>query len=296
MVALVCTVGACRGKERGTADSANSLPPVFPTGPAANKGWDPDAGPVMIVSAGGNTDTVAVILPEATDSTLGSLQNVSPVTSGVTFDLFGRAGKIASAIAASPLAQTDSAEDCNSWPLARLQSPRANWQVGFVSGRVQAIALDSIEAMPAGDSSALAVSLAQTAATLPAASDPTFRGLPFRVRSAYRFRLDTIEVVIADVVRMVNEEANPRVEHLLIVGEKPHGASGKFDVGYYNRTAGPEESTQATEILTAVRIGGGKRPAIVISIEYDEGGKLGLIERTAPGEWRATWNSAYTDC
>ena len=296
LVALVCVLGACRGKERGVADSASSLPPVFPAGPAANKGWDPDAGPVMIVSAGGNTDTVAVILPEATDSTLGSLQNVSPVTSGVTFDLFGRAGRIASAIAASPLAQTDSAEDCNSWPLARLQSRRANWQVGFVSGHVQAIALDSIEAMPAGDSSALAVSLAQTAATLPAASEPTFRGLPFRVRSAYRFRLDTIDVVIADVVRTVNEEANPRVEHLLIVGEKPHGASGKFDVGYSNRTAGPEESTQATEILTAVRIGKEKRPAVVISIEYDEGGKLGLIERTAPGEWRATWNSAYTDC
>jgi hypothetical protein len=178
----------------------------------------------------------------------------------------------------------------------RVQSPRANWQVGFVSGRVQPIALDSIEIMSAGDSSALAVSLAQTAATLPAASDPTFRGLPFRVRSAYRFRLDTVDIVIADVVRTVNEEANPRVEHLLIVGEKPHGASGKFDVGYSNRTAGPEESTQATEILTAVRIGAERRPAIVISIEYDEGGKLGLIERTAPGEWRATWNSAYTDC
>ena len=226
LVALVCMLGACGGKERGKADSASSLPPVFPAGPAANKGWNPDAGPVMIVSAGGNTDTVAVILPEATDSTLGSLQGVSPLRPGITFDLFGRAGKIASTIAASPLTQTDSAEDCNSWPLARLQSPRANWQVGFVSGHVQPIALDSIEAMPAGDSSALAVSLAQTAATLPAASDPTFRGLPFRVRSAYRYRLDTLDVVIADVVRTLNEEASPRVEHLLIVGESRTGRVG----------------------------------------------------------------------
>jgi hypothetical protein len=150
--------------------------------------------------------------------------------------------------------------------------------------------------MSSADSSTLAVSLAQTAAIIPAASDPTFRGLPFRVRSAYRFSLDSLDVVIADVVRSVNEEANPRVEHLLIVGEKPHGVSGKFNVGYYSRTAGKEESVQATEILAAVRLAVSKRPVIVVNIEYDEGGKLGLIERISPGEWRATWRSAYTDC
>jgi len=296
LIALVCIVGGCRGKETAKADSASSLPPVFPLGPAANTGWNPGAGPVMIVSAGGNTDTVAVILPEVSDSTIESVQSISAPISGLTFDLFGRAGKIASAIAAAPLPQTDSTQECYSWPLARLQSAHANWQIGFVSGRIQPIALDSIEGMPSADSAALAVALAQTAATLPVASDPTFRGLPFRVRSAYRFQLDTVDVVIADVVRTVNEEANPRVEHLLIIGERRHGASGKFDVGYYSRNAGPEESTQATEILTAVRLGAEKRPAVALSIEYDEGGKLGLVERMAPGEWRATWKSAYTDC
>src|SRR6266550_1241359 len=296
LVVVVFLTNGCRDKEGSRADSASSLPPVFPSGPVANAGWNPNAGPVMIVSAGGNTDTVAVILPEASDSTIESLERVTPPVSGLTFDLFGRAGKIASGVAASPLTVTDSGGECASWPLARLQRQHANWQIGFVSGRVQPIALDSIESLPAVDSAALAVSLAQTSATLPVASDPTFRGLPFRVRSAYRFRLDTVDIVIADVVRTVNEEANPRVEHLLIIGERPRGASGKFDVGYYNRTAGAEESTQATEILTAIRIGVERRPAIVISIEYDEGGKLGLIERTAPGEWRATWTSAYTDC
>ena len=148
--------------------------------------------------------------------------------------------------------------------------------------------------MPSADSAALAVALAQTVATLPVAVDPTFRGLPFRVRSAYKFSLDTVDVVIADVVRAVNEEANPRVEHLLIFGERPHGASRKFNVSYYTRTAGAEESTQATEMLAVVRIA--NRPAVVVNVEYDEGGKLGLVERTAPGEWRLTWNSAYTDC
>jgi hypothetical protein len=140
------------------------------------------------------------------------------------------------------------------------------------------------------------VSLAQTAATLPISADPTFKGLPFRVRSAYTFRIDDIDVVIADVVRSVNEEANPRLEHLLIVGERAAGSTGRYKVGYYNRTAGAEESTQATEILAAVLIGSARRPAVVVNIEYDDGGKFGLIERTGSGEWRSTWRSAYTDC
>ncbi len=295
-VALAGMVIACRGSERSSADSSNSLPPVYPSGPAANTNWNPDAGPVMIVSSGNGNDTVGVVLPEATDSTIESLRAITPPVSGLTFDLFGRGGKTASSIAALPIPQVDTASECYSWPIARLRSSRGNWQVGFVSGHVRPIQIDSIEAMQSVDSAALAVSLAQTAATLRVAADPGFRGLPFRVRSAYTFALDTTDVVVADVVRTVNEEANPRVEHLLIFGERPHGVSGKFDVSYYSRTAGAEESTQATEILTVVRIGVVKRPAVVVNVEYDDGGKIGLVERTAPGVWRATWRSAYTDC
>ena len=109
-------------------------------------------------------------------------------------------------------------------------------------------------------------------------------------------RLDSIDVVIADIVRSVNEEANPRLEHLLLIGERPVGVTGRYTVGYYSRTAGAEETTQASEVLAAVRIGPSRRPALVMNIEYDDGRKLGLIERTAPGQWRSIWRSAYTDC
>jgi len=294
LVAVACVSAGCRGENRDRGDLARSLPPIFPSGPASTN-WNPDAGPMMIVSTGRH-DTVGVVLPEATDSTIESLQGITAPVTGLRFDLFGRAGKSASAIAVTPVIKVDTAQECYSWPLAKVQSSRADWRVGFVSGRVQPIPLDSIEAMSSADSSVLAVSLAQTAATLLAASDPTFRGLPFRVRSAYRFRLDSLDVVIADVVRSVNEEANPRVEHLLIVGEKAHGLGGKFAVGYYSRTAGKEESVRVTEMLTVVRIAVSDRPVVVVNIEYDDGGKLGLIERSGPGEWRATWRSAYTDC
>jgi hypothetical protein len=292
---LLVTMAACRDKGRDNADSTGaSLPPVYPSGPG-NTNWNADAGPVMIVSVGSGGDSIAVVLPEATDSTVASFQGINPPITSLTFDLFGRGGKIGSS-AASPLPPVDAKQECYSWPLAKLQSSHSNWRVGFAAARVHSIMLDSIEAMPSADSAVLAASLAQTAATLPFVSDPTFRGLPFRVRSAYTFRLDSVDVVIADVVRSVNEEANPRLEHLLLIGERPVGTKGKFNPGYYSRTAGAEESTQATEVLAAVQIGPAKRPAIVVNIEYDDGGKLGLVERIGPGEWRATWRSAYTDC
>jgi hypothetical protein len=295
-VLLVVSIASCRDKTRDAADSARaSLPAVYPANPLGNTNWNVDAGPVMIVSRASG-DTIAIVLPEATDSTIESLQGVSPPMSGVTFDLFGRGGRIASSVGVLLLPPVDVKQECDSWPLAKLRSAHSNWRVGFSSGRVHAIVLDSIEAMPSADSAALAASLAQMAATLPIVSDPTFRGLPFRVRSAYTFRLDSIDAVIADVVRSVNEEANPRLEHLLIIGERPIGTRGKYNLRYFSRTAGAEESTQATEVLAAVQIGAEKRPAIVVNIEYDDGGKLGLIERTGPDEWRATWKSAYTDC
>jgi hypothetical protein len=198
-VLLVISMGACRDKERDAADSARaSLPAVYPASPLGNTNWNVDAGAVMIISEASSSDTVAVVLPEVTDSTIESLQGISPAISGLTFDLFGRGGRIAPSVAVSPLPQLDTKQECDSWPLAKLRSAHSNWRVGFASGRVHAIMLDSLEAMPSADSAALAASLAQMAATLPIVSDPTFRGLPFRVRSAYTFRLDSIDVVVTD--------------------------------------------------------------------------------------------------
>jgi len=249
----------------------------------------------MLVSVGNGADSAGVVLPELTDSTIGMVQGTKAPVAGFTFDLFGRGGKIAGSKAVTAPDSGTAKQDCDEWPSVGIHAT-PGWRVGFAKGHVQAIKLDSIEAMPGRDSAALAASLAQAAATLPTASDPTFRGLPFRVRSAYTFRLDSIDVVIAVVVRSVNEEANPRLEHLLVIGERPAGTTSRYTVGYYGRTAGAEETTQTTEILAAVQIGLAKKPAIVVNIENDEGRNLGLIERVAPGQWRFVWRSAYTDC
>ena len=286
---------ACRDKTGNGADAGRSLPGVFSLGPTSNTNWNVKAGPVMLVSAGNSSDSVSIVLPEATDSTIELVQDVAPV-SGLVFELFNRGGKVDSTRVLPQNMGADTARDCSAWPAGRTQSAHPDWRVGFVRGNVSAMPLDSIGSLPSADSAMLAASLAQTAAILPVSSDPTFRRLPFRVQSAYTFRLDSVEVVIADIVRTLNEEANPRIEHLLLIGERPIGTKGKYAVGYFSRIAGAEETMQATEVLTAVRIGISKSPAIVVSVDSEEGVQLGLIERTGPGQWRPTWKSAYTTC
>lgn len=293
---LALVLLACRDRGREGKDSApDSLPPALPSLPANSTNWDMDAGPVVLVSSGSNADSAAVILPEVTDSTIEAIQGSSAPVTGLVFDLFGRGGKSETSTAIA-LELAEAKQDCYDWPAAKVRATRPGWRIGFATGRAQAIKLDSIEAMSSTDSAALAASLAQTAATLPIASDPTFKGLPFRVRSAYTFRLDSVDVVIADVVRSVNEEANPRIEHLLLIGERPVRTAGKYNPAYYSRTAGAEETTQATEVLAVVQIGPSRRPAVVVNIEHDDGRRLGLIERVASGQWRSLWRSAYTDC
>jgi hypothetical protein len=252
----------------------------------------------MLVSAGNVDDSAAIILPDVTDSTITALHGTTPSVSGVTVDVFGRSGRIDSAATFSTVSGVDTTEGCYTWPVVRMNSVHPGWRVAFASGHVTAVKLDSIEALASADSATLAASLTQSASALPVTSDPAFRGFPFRIRSAYRLRFDSVDAVIADVIRSVNEEANPRLEHLLLIGEKPisAGSAGKYSVVYYNRTAGAEESTQVTEVMAVVLMGAPKHPVAVINVEYNEGNRFGLLERTGPGTWRTTWRSAYTGC
>jgi hypothetical protein len=292
---LLAASGCGDNSRNNSASSRVSLPPVFSLGPVSTTNWDVNAGPVMLISVGSGFDSAAIVLPEVTDSTMEQVQGIAPSLSGLVFEVFGRNGSVDSSTVTS-LTTTGTARDCYAWPTAKVQSAHAGWRVGLVRGNVKVIALDSIGSLSSADSATLAASLAQSAATLPVSADPVFRRLPFRVRSAYTFRLDSSEAVIADVVRSLNEEANPRIEDLFLIGERPIGATGKYTIGYFNRIAGAEETIQATDILAAVKMRASSRPAVIVNVESEDGAQLGFIERVGPGQWRYTWKSAYTDC
>jgi hypothetical protein len=292
---LLAASGCGDNSRNNSASSRASLPPVFSLGPVSSTNWDVNAGPVMLISVGSGFDSAAIVLPEVTDSTMEQVQGIAPSLSSLVFEVFGRDGTVDSSTVTS-LTTTGTARDCYAWPAAKVQSAHAGWRVGLVRGNVKVIALDSIGSLSSADSATLAASLAQSAATLPVSADPVFRRLPFRVRSAYTFRLDSSEAVIADVVRSLNEEANPRIEDLFLIGERPIGATGKYTIGYFNRIAGAEETIQATDILAAVKMRASNRPAVIVNVESEDGTQLGFIERVGPGQWRYTWKSAYTDC
>ena len=293
---LVFALGCRDSSRKDSGLSRGSLPPVFSLGPVSSTNWNVNAGPVMLVAAGSGSDSAAVVLPEVTDSTVEEVQGIAPSLTGLVFDLFGRSANVDSSTVVTLTTTVNAQRDCNTWPAAKVQSAHTSWRVGLLRGKVKVVALDSIESVSSADSAALVASLAQSAATLSVSADPVFRRLPFRVRSAYTFRLDSVEVVIADIVRSLNEEANPRIEDIFLIGERPIGTKGKYSVGYFNRIAGAEETMQATEVLAALEIRASKRPAVIVNVESEEGAQFGFIERVGPGRWRYTWRSAYTDC
>jgi hypothetical protein len=249
----------------------------------------------MLVAFGDAGDSAVVVFPDATDSTVNTANAVTPIISNLVFDLYGHSGKIGSSTVRSVI-RADSNSACDVWPSVSLKSQHQGWQVGFESGTARAIPVDSIDGLGSADSASVAASLAASVASLPIASDLTFRRLPFRVRYAYLTRADSLEMVVADIVRTLNEEASPRIEHIFLIGERPVNSSGKYTVGYYNRTAGAEESTEAAEVLAALRLGLSERTVFVINVESDKGARFGLIERKGSAEWQPTWWSASTVC
>lgn len=250
----------------------------------------------MLLSGFESSANAAVVLPGYTDSTLAANQTfmLDPLSS-MPVDLFSPAG-LAGTASLIVSSQAINAEGCISWPAATLSPPPAReWRFGFRKGVATALPLDSLEGMTAADSSQVTIEIARIASVVAEGSDPTFRGLPFAVRRAYRFVLGNSSVVVADVVRKINEEANPREEHLLLVAERSTAGDGKYAAAFESRVAGSEEAIRTNEVLGAVRFLRGK-PAIIVSFESEEGGRIALLERTGEKQWRITWRSAYAGC
>ena len=156
------------------------------------------------------------------------------------------------------------------------------------------VPLDSLEGASSADSVLVTTELARLASALPESNDAVFRGLPFNVKKAYRTKGGPIGLLIGDVVRKINEEANPREEHFLIVAERSSGADGRYTTVFHSRAAGSEEVVRTNEILAVVRFVNGGNTAVIVSFEYENGGRLAFIEQTSEKVWKTSWRSAYT--
>lgn len=301
---LLLTLGAAIGCERAApprapdssrATKVDSVPDSLAT--AAPAGWRDEAGPFLAIPD--DSLTSAMIVSGVEDS-------VSADTSGirdtVTIDVFTTAGKTGTVLLL-PSRPSRAPDACLAWPSARVRSPGRSrptrrWNVGLVSGRVFPAPMDSLAGLSKSDSAQLVSEIARLASTVPNDTSLTFRGLPFRVQTAYRIQVnDTQTVFIATVIRNINQEADARAEHLLLVAGRPKAQRGTpYSLQYFERSSGPEETLETTEVLAAVLIGAERTPSIVLGRSDDAGVAFSLLERTNVGGWSLRWNSAFNDC
>lgn len=297
---MLASLGGCeRAREAPPVDTALVTPTLPPDTAAiptiSTSAWERSAGSVLAIP-GSTPGEALMIFPELTDTTLTDTVLFRPTrVEGLALDLFDRGGLVtADTVTSMPAHAWTSG--CLDWPRATLRGAPLGWTVGFAAGRVTPIPLDSIEGLPAQDSSVLAAALARAASNLEESPESRFRGLPFLVRTAYRFHADdSSTVVVADLVRRLTLEANPQEEHTLLVVERD-SAGAPFRVVYHDRRSGSEEAFDAIELLGAVMLRAPERPALVLARVGDETTAYTLLELVAPGHWQRRWTSVTTGC
>ncbi|NUO64198.1 MAG: hypothetical protein HOQ30_12885 [Gemmatimonadaceae bacterium] len=308
VLVLALVVGCERSSTTRASDSATSAGAAGADSgeqAALNSGWSPDAGAVLLV-ASDIPDVAQVVFPEVTDSTFGdsTLTDLAPVR-GTRVTLYSRHGETGTAIVAgedSTERSDSTADECDGWPAVRLrgegQGVTGTWNVGLVSGRAQAIPLDSIERLSRADSARLAGEVARLASGLPEDTARAFRGLPYFVRTVRRFHpVPGVDALVADVSRRINQEANPREEQILVVAERDSGrADSPWRPAFVERASGHEGSVETHDVLAAVAIGPARRPSLLVARYVSDGTAYLLLERTGPGQWRVRWVSAAAGC
>jgi hypothetical protein len=300
--ALLCLlfVAVSCSPDRGSSatDTTAVVQPNPAAGPAlpVNTGWEEsEAGPALLLASPDNPEIASVVLPNMTDSTLAraSALNADSLT-GMSFDLFRRSGMSGSG-RLSKRAESTTIE-CLSWPSVTLElDSQKVWQVGLRRGMATSLPLDSLEGFQSADSTFVTTELARLASALPVSNDPAFQGLPFAVRKAYRTSFDRSSILLGDIVRKINEEANPREEHILLIAERSSN-SGQYQTVFESRAAGSEDLVRTSDIIAGVRFVNGGRAAVIVSFEYENGSRVALIERAAPFRWKLAWRSAYAGC
>ena len=302
-VVVAVALAACGGESAPVArDTVGAAPPVTIGGATATEaalGWEPEiAGPVLLVG-GTEPTSAAVVFPALTDSTFtDSTTFALEPLGGQPVELFARPGLVGRAQVPTAAPTAPEGEACLAWPSVPLPGATTGWLVGFVAGRATGIPLDSIERLASSDSAQLAAEAARLASRIPSDTAVAFNGLPFVVRTAYRFTAAPgVDALVADVVRRIAQEANPREQHVLLVAERPAGQRGaRYRLVYHARTSGAEDAVETREVLAAVKLGSAGTPTLVLGLTYYEGSAFMLVERTGDGTWRERWSSAYAGC
>ena len=273
---------------------------------ASASSYDPALGAVLVLplaSDGGAGDPVALLSPLLSpDAPLDDTTALSERLGGGRIQLFARAGLVGERTIQVASVQTHREASCPMWPNARLSADDVGmtgtgrrWFVGFATGRVQSVPLDSIEALPARDSAALAAALTRLVSALPEDSGSSFRGLPFTVTRAYRSRDLPDGFAVGVLVRRIPQEDRPLEERVFVVVSTRDTLPRRWRVVWNSRESGREEEVIATEPLAAVRTDGSARVSLVLGRDDGTGTSLLMLERVGD-RWWVRWESPVSGC
>ena len=294
---LATTAGCERGTPASRADTVTLQPEIQALSSARSEstsGWPQGAGSALLIQ-GETRDEAIVLLPEPADS--GAAAHFDTLGyRGAEVTLLGRGGARLSAQLGPPPARGDA--ECIVWPLRGVRSAGADttWAVGFSSGQVTTLVLDSVEVLSTRDSLALVAEASRLASSVTVPTPPSFQGLRFSVHDIRRFETSPgVQAIVAHLMRKVNQEANPQEEQTLLIAERDSGVTaGPYRLVYAERTHGLEETTITPEVIAGVRIAG--KPTLIVARDGDEGVAYAMLERTSAGRWIVRWTSSRTRC
>jgi hypothetical protein len=241
--------------------------------------WSPELGRVLLVPS--DSDNAAIVLvPDAPNP---QVLLSAPVT------LLNANGDTTVVRVQSLISDT---VECGDAPMLRFTAPvPPTWSVGFSGRTAGLVRMDSIEGLPAADSARLAVDLARLASALPMQRNSRFAGLPFAVLSARRLQANGRQIVVAQLVRRLNQEAAPLEERTLVIAERAAPASPArrepLTATHSQRSEGSEDAIEHFELLTAITSG----PSTLLLMSRDQLSRTTyeLLERTDTG-WRTRWS------
>ena len=293
--ATLTALAACERADQPASRADTTLPPLasaVESLPAAEpvRRWESDAGAVLLVR---DDSLTRAIYPTVRQLDSTAVLDEALVR-GFVAEAVGADGA-AGLLRVRGFAPID--EECAVWPAVVLSTDSGrDWTVAFQRGVSTPIVLRPIESLASPDSARLAAQLTRLAASLPNDTTRAFRGLPFVIRAAHGFIPQRgVEAVVAEIVRRVNVEANPREETLLLLAERD-SASGEWRVAYSERASGAEVHVRRATPLAAVALGRTALPTLVLERAGADWIAYALVQRHPDGRWREGWESAYSGC
>lgn len=277
-------------------------PPVDSAAPAVVVRWDAFDGSAIYIPGDGGVAQV-ILPPVLDDSVPAPAIAVLPSSAAPALvELFAPSGRIGTASlgAFAASSQPEVGEGCDAWPVVPLRDSAGGipqgWRLALQVGVAEPVRSDSIGSFSRSDSAQLVIDINRAASLLPLDSAGVLRRVPFSVTRAYRMRFPgDVDAAIAVVERRLNMEASPRVERTVLVLERPPKVV-PYSAVWRNTQYATEDDLIAVELLAVVQLHGAPRPSVFLGLDFGDGSRVQMLQRTTGGIWSLRWSSAYTGC